>query len=277
MQRREQGAGQKGKQKQEAKGRNGNPGTTQTRGSDSFPHSSLLTLHYFMGKIKTLTPEIIAKIAAGEVVERPASVVKELVENSLDAGSRSVKVEVQGGGRKFIRVTDDGEGMTKEEALLAIQRHTTSKIDTLEDLFAIETFGFRGEALSSIAAVSRMKIVTRKDGQLSGVEIKVEGGPLLGSEETGCPPGTSVEVRGLFFNLPARLKFLKTLGTELSHIGEVMAKIALANPPTQFEFFHEGKLLAHYPVRDDPASRIVEALGKEVAGKMYFFQSLNGG
>ncbi|MGA2958932.1 MAG: DNA mismatch repair endonuclease MutL [Thermodesulfobacteriota bacterium] len=230
-----------------------------------------------MGKIKSLPPEIIAKIAAGEVVERPASVVKELVENALDAGSRSVKVEVQGGGRKFIRVIDDGEGMTPEEALLSLQRYTTSKIDTLEDLFAIQTFGFRGEALSSVAAVSRLKIITRKDGQVSGVEIKMEGGTLLGSEETGCPPGTSVEVRDLFFNVPARLKFLKTVGTELSQIGEVMAKIALANPQTQFELFHEGKLLAHYPVRDDPASRIVEALGKEVAGKMYFFESRNGG
>ena len=230
-----------------------------------------------MGKIKSLPPEIIAKIAAGEVVERPASVVKELVENALDAGSRSVKVEVQAGGRKFIRVTDDGEGMTSEEALLSLQRYTTSKIARIEDLFAIQTFGFRGEALSSIAAVSRMKIISRKDSQLSGVEIKMEGGTLLGSEETGCPPGTSVEVRDLFFNVPARLKFLKTLGTELGQIGEVMAKIALANPQTQFQLFHEGRVLAHYPVRDDLSSRIVEALGKEVAGKMFFYRSRNGG
>lgn len=230
-----------------------------------------------MGKIKVLSQEIIAKIAAGEVVERPASVVKELVENALDAGSLTVKVEVQGGGRKLVRVTDDGEGMSPEEASLALRRYSTSKIETLEDLFAIHTFGFRGEALSSIAAVSRTKVVTRKDGQLSGVEITVEGGALLGSGETGCPLGTSVEVADLFFNVPARLKFLKTPGTELAHIGEVIAKIALANPKTQFQLFHEGKPLAHYPVRDDPAARIVEALGKEVAGKMYFFQSRNGG
>jgi DNA mismatch repair protein MutL len=226
-----------------------------------------------MSVIKVLPPEIIAKIAAGEVVERPASVVKELVENALDAGSRTIKAEVQGGGRKFIRVTDDGEGMKPEEALLALQRYTTSKIGTLEDLFAIHTFGFRGEALSSIAAVSRMKIITRKDGQLSGVEIRIEGGVLLGSEEAGSPLGTSVEVGDLFFNVPARLKFLKSPGTELSHIGEVIGRIALANPPAQFQLFHDGNLLAHYPVRDDPSSRIVEALGKEVAGKMHFFQS----
>jgi DNA mismatch repair protein MutL len=228
-----------------------------------------------MAKIQVLSSEIIGKIAAGEVVERPASVVKELVENSLDAGSRSVKVEIQGGGRKSIRVTDDGEGMTHEEARLAIQRYTTSKILSLEDLFAIRTFGFRGEALSSIAAVSRMKLTTRKEGQLSGVEIRVEGGILLSSNEMGSPLGTAVEVRDLFFNVPARLKFLKTQGTELSHITEIMAKAALANFETQFQLLHEGKLLSNYPLRDDPAARMVEALGKDVAGKMYFFQFRN--
>jgi len=230
-----------------------------------------------MGQINSLAPEIIAKIAAGEVVERPASVVKELVENALDAGSRSIRVEVQGGGRKFIRVTDDGEGMSSEDALLSLQRYTTSKIHSIDDLFSIQTFGFRGEALSSIAAVSRMKIITRRDNRISGTQIEIEGGTLLGSEETGCPPGTSVEVRDLFYNVPARLKFLKSLGTELGQISEVIAKIALANPQTQFQLFHEGKVLAHFPVRDDPSSRIVEALGKEVAGKMFFFQSRNGG
>ena len=226
--------------------------------------------------IKPLPPEIIGKIAAGEVVERPASVVKELVENSLDAGSRWVKVEVQAGGRKLIRVTDDGEGMAPEEALLALQRYTTSKIAHIEDLFAIRTFGFRGEALSSIAAVSRMKVITRKDGPISGIEVRVEGGSPAASEEAGCPPGTSVEVRDLFFNVPARMKFLKTSGTELGHIGEVVAKIALANPRVQFQLLHEGKLLAHYPVRKEPISRIAEALGKEAGGRMHFFESRNG-
>ncbi len=229
-----------------------------------------------MSSIKALPPEIITKIAAGEVVERPASVVKELLENSLDAGSRSIKVEVQGGGRKLIRVTDDGEGMAPEEALLAVQRHTTSKIHDLEDLFAIRTFGFRGEALASIAGVSRMKILTRKDGRLSGTEISMEGGAILGSVEAGCPLGTSVEVRDLFFNVPARLKFLKSAGTEISQIGEAVARIALAHPQVLIQLFHEGKLLAHYPVRDDPQPRIVEALGKEVAGKIHFFHSRNG-
>jgi DNA mismatch repair protein MutL len=229
-----------------------------------------------MGQIKALPPEVVAKIAAGEVVERPASVVKELLENSLDAGSASVKVEVLGAGRKLIRVTDDGEGMTGEEALQALQSHTTSKIESLEDLFSLRTFGFRGEALASVAAVSRLKITTRKEGQLSGNEVRVEGGMLSDAGETGCPSGTSVEVRDLFFNVPARLKFLKSPGTELGHISEILAKTALANPQTRFQLFHEGKLLANYPLRQDPSARLVEALGKEVDGKIFPFRLQQG-
>ncbi len=229
-----------------------------------------------MSKIKTLPPDVVAKIAAGEVVERPASVVKELLENALDAGSASAKVEALGAGRKLIRVTDDGEGMTGEEAIQALQRHTTSKIESLEDLFSLRTFGFRGEALASIAAVSRLKITTRKEGQLSGTEVRVEGGTLSDAAETGCPLGTSVEVRDLFFNVPARLKFLKSQGTELGHIGEILAKTALANPQTRFQLFHEGKLLANYPLRQDPSARLVEALGEEVDGKIFPFRLQQG-
>ena len=230
-----------------------------------------------MGKIKLLSPEIVSKIAAGEVVERPSSVVKELVENALDAGSTEVKVEVQAGGRKLIRLTDDGEGMTPEDALLAWQRYSTSKIENEQDLFAIRTFGFRGEALSAIAAVSKMKVVTRKDGELAGVELKVEGGVLKGTEAVGCPLGTSVEVRDLFFNIPARLKFMKTQGTELGHISDLIARIALANDRIRFQLFHDGNLLANYPVREDPSSRLAEALGKEAGEKMQFFRNRDGG
>jgi len=229
-----------------------------------------------MGKIKVLSPEVISKIAAGEVVERPSSVVKELVENALDAGGREVTVEVEGGGRKRIRVTDDGEGMSAEDALLALQRHSTSKIEDERDLFAIRTFGFRGEALSAIAAVSRMKVVSRKDGELAGVELKVEGGVLKGTEAVGCPLGTSVEVRDLFFNIPARLKFLKTQGTELGHIGDLMARVALANDPIHFRLLHDGHLLANYPVREDPSSRLAEALGKEACAKLHPFRIRGG-
>ncbi len=229
-----------------------------------------------MGKIKVLPPEVISKIAAGEVVERPASVVKELLENSLDAGSSEIKVEVEVGGKNLIRVTDDGEGMSPEDAFLALNRYTTSKIESAEDLFSVQTFGFRGEALSSIAAVSRMKIITRRKGELAGVVIAVEGGELKASEEIGCPLGTSVEVRSLFFNIPARLKFLKTLGTELGQIGEVLARIALAYPQVHLQLFHGGKLVTHYPVREDSRSRLAEALGKEAGKRMHFFQSRDG-
>ena len=229
-----------------------------------------------MGKIRSLSPEVVGKIAAGEVVERPASVVKELLENSLDAGSRSIKVEVQGGGRKLIRVTDDGEGMTAEEARLALQRHTTSKIEFVEDLFALHTFGFRGEALASIAAVSRMKVSTRKEAELAGVELQVEGGVVRHSAEAGVPGGTSIEVRDLFFNLPARLKFLKSSGTEMAHIGEILAKTALANPQARFQLFHEKKLLSAYPLRQEPSARLVEALGDDTAGKMFPFHGRQG-
>jgi DNA mismatch repair protein MutL len=229
-----------------------------------------------MGKIKPLPPEVIAQIAAGEVVERPASAVKELLENALDAGSRSVTVEIQAGGRKLIRVTDDGEGMTEEEALLAVQRYTTSKIQVPEDLFALRTFGFRGEALAAIAAVSRMKIVSRREGQTAGTEVQVEGGVLQHSGGKGCPSGTSVEVRDLFLNVPARLKFLKSSGTELGHIGDILAKTALANPHVRFQLLHEGRLLAAYPLREDPSARLVEALGNDVEGKMFPFQYVQG-
>jgi DNA mismatch repair protein MutL len=224
-----------------------------------------------MGKIISLSPEVVAKIAAGEVVERPASVVKELLENALDAGSLSIKVEMQGGGRKLIRVTDDGEGMTAEDARLALQRHTTSKIESVEDLFALHTFGFRGEALASLAAVSRMKISTRREEELAGVELQVEGGVVRHSSEAGVPQGTSIEVRDLFFNVPARLKFLKSPGTEMAHIGEILARTALANPQVRFQLFHEGKLLSTYPLRQDPSARLVEALGDDVTGKMFSF------
>jgi len=230
-----------------------------------------------MGKIKTLPPEVICKIAAGEVVERPASVVKELMENSLDAQGREVKIEVQSGGKKLIRVIDDGEGMTPEDARSAIQRHSTSKIESAEDLFAIHFFGFRGEALSAIASVSRMKIITRNDSTLAGVEINIEGGEIKEAKEVGCPLGTSVEARDLFFNIPARLKFLKSQGAELSRIGELVAKVALANPQTHFQFTHDGKLLANYPIRENLTSRLAEALGRETAGKLFFFQFKSGG
>ncbi|MBP1719047.1 MAG: mutL [Deltaproteobacteria bacterium] len=229
-----------------------------------------------MGIIRALASEVVAKIAAGEVVERPASVVKELVENALDAGATEIKIEIQGGGRKLIRVTDNGEGMSPEDALLAVERHTTSKISSAADLFAVQTFGFRGEALSAIAAVSKMKIFTGRDQGLAGFEIHVEGGSVIQSREAAASKGTSVEVRHLFFNVPVRLKFLKSPGTELGHISDTIARLALANDRVRFQLFHEGRLLAHYPLRPEAAARLAEALGREAGEKMYRFSYRNG-
>ena len=230
----------------------------------------------YMGKIKLLSSDVVGKIAAGEVVERPASVVKELVENALDAGAKDIRVEIQGGGRKLIRVTDDGEGMSPEDALLALERYTTSKIESAEDLFAVHTFGFRGEALSSIAGVSKMKIVTRRKMDPLGFEIQIEGGIVKKSGETGCPEGTAIEVKDLFYNVPVRLKFLKSPNTEFGHIGEAVSRVALANEETQFQLFHESRLLSHYPVRSDLSARLAEALGREAGEKMHRFQHLSG-
>ena len=229
-----------------------------------------------MAKIRALAAEVIAKIAAGEVVERPASVVKELVENAIDAGATEIKIEVEGGGSRLIRVTDNGEGMSPEDALLALERYTTSKISTAADLFAVQTFGFRGEALAAMAGVSKMRIVTGRGQGLSGFEIHVVGGTVAQSGEAGNAKGTRVEVRDLFFNVPVRLKFLKSPGTELGHIGDTVARLALANERVRFQLFHEGRLLAHYPLRPEPAVRLTEALGREAGEKMHPFSYRNG-
>jgi len=229
-----------------------------------------------MGIIRALAPDIVGKIAAGEVVERPASVVKELVENALDAGATEIRIEIQGGGSRLIRVADNGGGMSSEDALLSVERYTTSKISSASDLFAVRTFGFRGEALASIAAVSKLKIVTRRKEDLSGFEIQMDAGVPKKSGEAGAPAGTSVEVRDLFYNVPVRLKFLKSPGTELGHISEAVARLALANDPVHFQLFHEGRLLANYPLRAEPAARLAEALGRGAGEKMHRFSYRNG-
>jgi DNA mismatch repair protein MutL len=230
-----------------------------------------------MGKIKALSAEVISKIAAGEVVERPASVVKELVENAVDAGATEVKIEVRGGGAKLLRVSDNGEGMSPEDARLALERYTTSKISSAEDLFAVTSFGFRGEALSAIAAVSKLRIVTSREESRPAFEIDVEGGVVTHSRETAGRKGTSVEVRDLFYNVPVRLKFLKSVTTELGHIADAVARLALANGRVRFQLFHEGRLLAHYPVRPEGSARLAEALGRDAGEKMYPFALENDG
>lgn len=220
------------------------------------------------GKIKVLPEKIANKIAAGEVVERPASVVKELVENSLDAGARNISIELEGGGRKLIRVSDDGSGMSPDDALLAIERHATSKIEKDEDLFSIKTLGFRGEALPSISAVSHFELLTRLKGSDTGLRVKVDGGILRSVEPAGCAPGTTVTVRNLFFNVPVRLKFLRGHSTELGHISDVTARMALGNPSVHFQLFHENREILETPATQDIATRISVALGTSIFENM---------
>src|SRR5512144_1006170 len=171
-----------------------------------------------MGRIRILSDTIANKIAAGEVVERPASVVKEMLENSLDAGASEIRIEVENGGRRLIRIADDGCGMLRDDALLAFERHATSKLRDVKDLLAIATLGFRGEALPSIASVSRMVLETRSAEEATGMRVEFAGGKLLRADEVALPPGTTITVRDLFYNVPARKKFLRSEQTELAHI-----------------------------------------------------------
>lgn len=211
-----------------------------------------------MGKIRILPDEIVSKIAAGEIVERPASVVKELLENSLDAGSTLIQVELRAGGKGLISVSDNGEGMTRDDALLAIERHATSKIRDIGDLFSIKTLGFRGEALPSIASVSRFRLTSKTREEIIGTRISIEGGTIKTVEETGCPAGTTIEVRNLFYNTPARLKFMKTQETELASVIDIVQREALPHPDVGFEVSHEGKILIQLPERKTVEERLSE-------------------
>jgi DNA mismatch repair protein MutL len=221
-----------------------------------------------MGRIHVLSEHVANKIAAGEVVERPASVLKELLENALDAGATRVKIQVEGGGRKLIQVTDNGCGMMRDDALLAFERHATSKIKDAEDLLNIDTLGFRGEALPSIAAVSRVSLETRAAEEDSGTAVEIAGGKILKVEEQGLPAGTSIAVRDLFFNTPARKKFLKAESTELSHIASLVTHYALAHPEKHFELHSAtNAMLMAAPVQSH-SDRIYQILGQETLGQL---------
>ncbi|MGB0103134.1 MAG: DNA mismatch repair endonuclease MutL, partial [Candidatus Sulfotelmatobacter sp.] len=198
-----------------------------------------------MGRIHVLPEHVANKIAAGEVVERPASVVKELLENALDAGATRIKINIEAGGKKLIQITDNGCGMVRDDAMLAFERHATSKIKDAEDLLSVATLGFRGEALPSIASVSRLHLETRaaasneqgstEQAASAGTILEINGGKMARVEEAGLPEGTSITVRDLFFNTPARKKFLKAESTELSHIASLVTHYALAHPEKHFE------------------------------------------
>jgi len=217
----------------------------------------------------SILPDILCnQIAAGEVVERPAAVVKELLENSLDAGGRKISLAILQGGRKEIRVVDDGSGMSPDDALLALERHATSKIKAIEDLQAIRSLGFRGEALPSIAAVSRFEMVTREAASLSGIAIRMDGGTLKDVRETGCPAGTAITVRDLFYNLPARRKFLRSVDNELSHISDQVLRLAMANPEVHFRVMHQDRQLYDFPQVRDMGERAGQVLGTRLLAQL---------
>lgn len=219
-------------------------------------------------RIRILPENLTNKIAAGEVVERPASVAKELVENALDAGCREVIVEVEAGGRRLIRVTDDGCGMTREDALLALERHATSKIVTDEDLFTLSTLGFRGEALPSIASVSRFTLATRERGAIEGTEIYAEGGNIREVKACGMAEGTAITVRNLFFNTPARLKFMKSSETEAGHMGDLLTRLAISRPEIRFTYLNDGKTVFR-ALDGSLANRVGALLGRTIADALY--------
>lgn len=216
-----------------------------------------------MGRIEKLSDELANQIAAGEVVERPASIVKELVENSLDAGATRIAVDVEHGGSVLVRVSDDGEGMTLGDAKLSLERHATSKIRALDDLMRIGTFGFRGEALPSIASVSRFTMRTRARGTNEGSEIRIEGGRNLVAGPAGGAVGTTIEIRDLFFNVPARRKFLKATATESAHIGDVVLASALARPDVTFVLTRDGRVVREYLRAASRVDRARSALASE--------------
>ena len=227
-------------------------------------------------KIQILPDHVSQVIAAGEVVERPASVVKELVENSIDAGCSQVIVELAGGGIQFIRVRDDGEGMTPDEVPLSLRRYATSKIREAEDLFAIHTFGFRGEALPSIASISKMTLQTRVRQSISGTKVVCVGGEIKSISETGCPVGTEVEVRDIFFNVPVKRKFLKSIRSELHQALNHFLKLTLAHPSVAFKFIHDGRTLHELVKAESPHVRVEAVLGKEIYDHLQLFTFEDG-
>ena len=221
-----------------------------------------------MSRIALLPEEVASQVAAGEVVERPASVVKELVENSLDAGATRIEVLIRRGGNSFIRVVDNGCGMDRDDALLCLERHATSKIRTGADLMAIHTLGFRGEALPSIASVSRFRLTTREHGALAGTEVIVSGGKMEAVRDCGEPEGTQIEARSLFYNLPARRKFLRTENTEASHVEHVLQLQAIGHPHVGFTLLNDDRLVHQLPPGQTLRERLRDLFSTALAGEL---------
>ena len=221
-----------------------------------------------MGRIRVLSDQVANQIAAGEVVDRPASVVKELLENALDAGANRIRVEVEAGGRKLIRIADDGHGMNRDDALLAFERHATSKLRTADELLSISTLGFRGEALPSIASVARVSLETSTGDEEAGTHLQIAGGKIHHVDDAALPRGTTISVSDLFFNTPARRKFLRAEATELSHVTALVTHYALAHPEKHFELVSAShSLLSASPV-SRPAERIYQIFGKDTLAQL---------
>ncbi len=217
-----------------------------------------------MSRIKVLPSTVVTKIAAGEVIERPASVLKELIENSIDAGATRIEIQLEDSGKKLIRISDNGIGMDSDDIKIAFLSHATSKLRSDEDLFSIKTLGFRGEALPSIGAISHTKIISRTKEALIGAEIQIEGGNLSKVKEKGASEGTQIDVRNLFYNTPVRRKFLKSAQTEMAHISEMVTRFALAYPNIHFNTIHNGKNVLTFPTAKDLKERITTIFGKEI-------------
>ena len=221
-----------------------------------------------MGKIHVLSERVANQIAAGEVVERPASVVKELLENALDAGSTRIRIQVEAGGKKLIQIKDNGCGMVRDDAMLAVERHATSKIKETDDLLSIATLGFRGEALPSIASVARLHLETRAEEEAAGTVLEINGGKIIRVEEAGLPLGTSITIRDLFFNTPARKKFLRSESTELSHIASLVTHYALAHPEMHFELHSATNALLVAPPVAGHRERVYQVFGRETLDQL---------
>jgi DNA mismatch repair protein MutL len=230
-----------------------------------------------MSRIQQLSTSVINKIAAGEVIERPASVVKELMENSVDALATRIDVDIIAGGSELIRIVDDGEGMHPDDLLLSVTSHATSKIRTADDLFGVQTMGFRGEALASVAEVSRLRIRTRQADQSHGMELQVNLGDVGTPRPCGCPCGTQIEIRNLFENTPVRRKFLKTITTEFGHISEQFTRVALANPRLHLVLRHNEKIVVELPASDRPLDRLQLFFGNEITDGLIPVESTQAG
>jgi DNA mismatch repair protein MutL len=229
-----------------------------------------------MSKIRVLPDSLANKIAAGEVVERPASIVKELIENSLDAGARQIEVAIESGGRRLIRIADNGEGMTRDDAILAFERHATSKLKTAEDLDAIVTLGFRGEALASIASVAKVRLRTQNESDLVGTEIEISGGRMLNVRDCAFARGAEFEIRDLFFNVPARRKFLKSEATESFHIANLVTHYALANPQIAFTLTNNGRESIRVTPVNDVRERAYQLFGGDMIASLIEVRAKEG-